>query len=192
MCHSRRGEMRVAGILWSKKLSPVQLASLVAFKITRPPWYPHLDPLPPTFPALFLVSDPPPPSTPTTFHTRAPINICNPCAHYPQLPKPYPTSQKQSPHPEKKKNLTNTHTELNCVGRRLAIVFASVCSYRDHGLHVNILNQFTLLIFTSWSINHIWLLQWVSTNLSRPHHFSLYGCTNIIPLLLLLSPIITF
>lgn len=65
MRHSgRRGETRVALILWSAKLSPVQLASLVAFKITRPPWYPlSRPPSPPTFPALFLVlSDPPTPT----------------------------------------------------------------------------------------------------------------------------------
>lgn len=51
------------------KLSPVQLASLVAFKITKLP-FPHIScPLPHVWP--------PPPYTSATFHIRAPINILN-------------------------------------------------------------------------------------------------------------------
>lgn len=111
---SQRKEGRYEGGWHSLILSPVQLAFLMAFKITRPPLIPPCrTPPPPHFLPPFLLSDPPPPpSTPTTFHIRAPINILNPCVHYPQLQKqPYLPSQKHGTTPPTSEN-SNQHTYL--------------------------------------------------------------------------------
>lgn len=60
---SQKKEGRYEGGWHSLILSPVQLAFLMAFKITRPPLIPPCRTPSPTFPAPFLLSDPP-----TTLH----------------------------------------------------------------------------------------------------------------------------
>lgn len=140
MRHSgRRGETRVALILWSAKLSPVQLASLVAFKITRPPWYPlSRPPSPPTFPALFLVlSDP---TTPTTRYAyqisyKGPNKYLRPLCtpHIITLTTHHISEEIHSPLSKKKKKSPANWTECNWVVADWLVAdwlcLSSVCSY---------------------------------------------------------------
>lgn len=109
---AERGEVWGWLPFFDPKLSPVQLASLVAFKITRPPSIPPSRPSSPHVSCPLPSVWPPPPYTPTTFHIRAPINILNRSVHCLQLlQKPYLSSQKQDTDPSlPRKNLTNTHT----------------------------------------------------------------------------------
>ena len=146
----------------------MQLASLVAFKITRPPRYPpHLYPPPPHFL--------PPPSclTPTTLHAyhisyKGPNKYPQPlCALLTITTATLPQKQDTNHcNPEK----PNTST----IGTNVSLPMAYVCIHKVKGV-IRAIKKFARLIMTSWSINHT---LWVSLNLQGPHHFSRNGSVN--------------